>query len=216
MIMSELGGIMSYIINLAVLKVGLGVFVGVALVILGTQAMALAETGVGAKLIATGYNQLAQGDVEQAVHTFSQVVRVEPGNIQARRYLATALLRAGSTKEGLKQIQYVIQMEPQEAPEQTMDQVTLGEAYYQDGLFGQSIACLARIVNENQTLDTARLDLIKALIATKQFDNANLLCREGLQISQNQQARREFYNLMNRIHADKENQQTLSGFPTQS
>lgn len=212
--MSELGGVM-YIVNFAVLKVGLGIFIGVALVILGTQAMVMAETSAGAKLIASGYNQLISGNAEQAVQTFSQVVRIEPGNIQARRYLAAALLRAGSTKEGLKQIQYVIQMEPTGSPEQTLDQVTLGEALYQDGLYGQSIACLAKVVNDNPTLDTARIDLIKSLIATEQFDSANLLCRQGLHVSQDREARKEFYSLMNRIHADKEGQQNLISYSDQ-
>jgi tetratricopeptide (TPR) repeat protein len=159
------------------------------------QSQALSAQGSQNSLVARGYTQLASGQAKEAIKTLSSALYTNPKDTQARRYLAAALLRANQPQESLRQIQYVIHLEPGQAN----DQIALGEAHMYCGQYNDAIACLSKIISQNPYLDTARVDLIRAYIANRQLDKAKQACIAGTLAATTVTARNYYFTLMDQV-----------------
>jgi tetratricopeptide (TPR) repeat protein len=126
-------------------------------------------------LIAKGYAALADGKSEQAVKIFSQALNINPSNLQARRYLASALVRENKPNEALRQLSYVINSQPGNIA----DTLILAQAYYAAGNYRQAAQYLKVVLNENPTWDEVRIDLVKAYMNAGMLDEAKQICIES-------------------------------------
>lgn len=64
-----------------------------------------------ASLLSVGYKYLSNGEVEYATQMFSQAVKNEPNNPNARRYLAHALLQSGSASGAVSQFDALVDLD---------------------------------------------------------------------------------------------------------
>lgn len=74
------------------------------------KPLLLADTGSRVKLpsdprqlVIIGYNEINKGDLDGAIECLVQAVKKQPNNVNARRYLAYAFVRAGSFNEAVQQ-----------------------------------------------------------------------------------------------------------------
>jgi tetratricopeptide (TPR) repeat protein len=63
------------------------------------------------QLLSVGYQYLTNGQVSYATQMFSEAVRKEPNNADARRYLAHALLSSGSTAAAVSQFDALVDLD---------------------------------------------------------------------------------------------------------
>src|ERR1700676_2776688 len=91
------------------------------------SAPALADAGEESRRVQQGYVQIMGGKAPDAVKTLSQVVRLNPSNMDARRYLGAAMLQAGLPERAAEQLKLLVQ-----SPKSILtDSNLLGQAYLQ-------------------------------------------------------------------------------------
>jgi tetratricopeptide (TPR) repeat protein len=150
------------------------------------------------KLICVGYQQICQGDNESAIQTLSTALKADPSSVDARRYLAYALLHQGLALQAVTQFELVRKM----APSSTGDLALLGDAYFYAGQYKKALACYQSALAENCALDGARAGLVHTYIALGDTHNATVICQQGLQKARSDGERSKFAELLRDVNGD--------------
>src|SRR4051812_6886790 len=59
-------------------------------------------------LVQQGYAQMRAGNPGNAMQTLTQAVRLNPTNVEARRYLGVAMIQCGLNANAVEQLDYVV------------------------------------------------------------------------------------------------------------
>lgn len=169
--------------------IGLSIWLGIS-----SMLPAFADTATDF-LLQKGYDQLRRKEYSNAATTFSQAVRNNPQDLQARRYLAAALTRSGQSKAAAQQLQMITQNDPGKA----YDQAALGEAYLLWGKTKLAVTSYNEALKLDPSLDSARLGLAQSLLALNQTTKAKQVCLEGLRITASSSLRLQFKDVLGRI-----------------
>jgi len=127
-----------------------------------------------------GYRQFSAGDFPGAVRLLSQAVQAQPGNAQARCYLAHALLNCGAASAAVEQFEAAGFIKPLSAN----DLCALGNAYAQVGSLPKSTAVYQQAIRKDRNLSDAWVGLTKAYAQLQQQQLAQSVYRRGLAVNQ--------------------------------
>ena len=127
--------------------------------------------------ISYGYSLLAHGSPSTAVQVFVGVLKVEPGNLIARRYLAHALVQSGNYQQAISQF---IQLSKYMAL-QAVDVSGLAEAYLKSGEHKLALSYYEQALKLDPTFGPALVGSVKAHMAMSQNTEALAECEKGLQ-----------------------------------
>jgi tetratricopeptide (TPR) repeat protein len=164
---------------------------GVVLALAVFQTNGLSGMAAGSDLnevLRNGYKSICSGEHEEAVATLSAALQVNPASIEARRYLAYALLHMGLAQQAVQQFEYVNRLNPNSAP----DLFLLGDAHFYAGQYEKALARYRQSLELDVGLDSARAGMVHTYIAMGRPDYAMAICQQALGKVVNP-AKREFY-----------------------
>jgi tetratricopeptide (TPR) repeat protein len=127
------------------------------------------------ELLNKGYKLLKEGSSSEAAEYLAASVKGNPNNIDARRYLAYALLDSGDAAGAIQQFSAVSSI----GSLQTPDKVALSKALVSAHKLETAISLLQSVISTEPTNDAARIALINAYLAAGFKDKAAGLAREG-------------------------------------
>ena len=148
--------------------------------------------------VRAGYQQICQGNHEQAVATLTSAVNADPSSVEARRYLAIALLKSGLANDAATQLEYVRRMSPGSAGDTTL----LGNAYFYAGQYEKALQCYRQALAADSRSDEARAGLVQTYLAAGKNAAAEAACREALKVAHNAETRDKLESLMRGIKGD--------------
>lgn len=159
------------------------------------SAPALANAEQDSRLVQQGYTQLMGGKAADAVKTLTQAIRVNPANMDARRYLGAALLQTGMPERAVDQLKALMQS-PKALP---TDANLLGQAYLQMQRYDLAIAAFNQVLKVDLVNDTAHSGLIDCYVASGKEAMARSICAHGLQVARTAASRQKFQNKLNSL-----------------
>ena len=158
---------------------------------------ALADAAEESRLVQQGYAQIVGGKAPEAVKTLSQAVRLNPSNMDARRYLGAAMLQAGLPERAAEQLKVLTQ-----SPKTILtDSNLLGQAYLQMQRYDLAIAAFNKVLKGDLVNDTAHNGLIDCYMASGKEDMARSICSHGVQVARTASARAKFQEKLNNLAA---------------
>ncbi len=163
-----------------------------------SQCRSAADTADPSALLLAGYNQLRHGAHEQAVETFSAVVQSNPASIEARKYLAYALLNAGLAEQAVTQYEYLQKISSLSA----VDLTSLGNAYFYCSNYKKAISTYRQALSQNRHSDDARVGLVHTYVAAGDTAGASLVCEQALQQSITAASHSRYEDLLRDIRGD--------------
>lgn len=143
-------------------------------------------------LVEKGCDQINNGNYSSAIVTLSQAVRSNPSDLDARRYLCSALLKNGNAKAASQQLEAIIKF----APGNNSDLCMLGEAYVQCGESQNAVSTYKQAVRNAPASSQARRGLARALVAAGDFVTAKSVISETLRTSSDAQLRNDCIELL--------------------
>lgn len=132
-----------------------------------------------------GLDQISRGSYDQAVITFSKAVKCDPSDMQARRYLCSALLKNGQATAAAQQLEVITKF----APGNNSDMCLLAEAYLHCGEFEKSAECFKKVLRIEPGDTTAKYGLTRALLAVGDVAGAKNLAIDTMRSTTNQKVR---------------------------
>ncbi|HEY9867664.1 MAG TPA: tetratricopeptide repeat protein [Candidatus Obscuribacterales bacterium] len=156
-----------------------------------------AATGNNSVLVIQGYQLLSRGAVGPAIDTLSRAVRQVPGDASARRYLACALLQKGLAAEAVTQLKAVLLIEPGQAS----DLVMLGDACFYAGKLNDAVAAYKEALRVDPSCGQALAGLAQTCFNMGNLGRAAEICRQGLALTSDSQARQKLTALAGKISA---------------
>lgn len=132
-------------------------------------------------LLKRGYGQICVGMYNPAIETLTKAIRLNGGNLTARRFLTYALLQVGQVTEALDHLKILTQAPHPEA----MDYYLLGEAHLQIGWIDAANADFTKALELKPDMQSAKVGLIKVMVCNSDFDNAIKICNECLTAAMN-------------------------------
>ncbi|MBP6594561.1 MAG: tetratricopeptide repeat protein [Candidatus Obscuribacter sp.] len=151
-------------------------------------------------LINAGYYQIGKGQYDKAVQTLEKAVKSDKDSVSARRYLAFAQVMQGSNMEALKSMQVLSKM----VVPRSLDWYIFGQAYLGAGGPKHAKACFNQALTYSPDYDAARGGLIRALVATGEFDEAVTAIQEGLGRSKTADVKKYYATLYSLVMARKQ------------
>ncbi|MBL0188617.1 MAG: tetratricopeptide repeat protein [Candidatus Obscuribacter sp.] len=151
-------------------------------------------------LINAGYYQIGKGQYDKAVQTLEKAVKSDKDSVSARRYLAFAQVMQGSNMEALKSMQVLSKM----VVPRSLDWYIFGQAYLGAGGPKHAKACFNQALTYSPDYDAARGGLIRALVATGEFDEAVTAIQEGLGRSKTTDVKKYYATLYSLVMARKQ------------
>lgn len=148
----------------------------IALAILFSQVSLASNITSPNTLVSQGYSQLAHGAPGEAVKTFTQVLRVQPNNMVARRYLAHALAQCGHYQAASLQFQQLAKYTTLQA----VDLSQLATAYLQLGHHQLALNCYQQALKLDPKFGPALVGLVKTHLAMSERTKALALCETAI------------------------------------
>lgn len=152
------------------------------------------------KKLVTGYQQLLEGDNEQAMTTFIACLKLDPANIDARRYLAHAYLRAGLAVQAAVQFDIVLKM----APGSAHDLSSLGDAYFYAGNYDWALQCYNAALEKDDKLDIARTGMVHTYVALGDNYRAGTICQQEISKTNAPNNRAVYERILKTLQEDAE------------
>jgi Tfp pilus assembly protein PilF len=150
--------------------------------------------------LVVGYQQLVVGDNEAATATFIACLKMSPGNIEARRYLAHAYLRSGLAVQAAVQFDIVLKM----APGAAHDLSSLGDAYFYTGNYDWALQCYNAALEKDEKLDIARTGMVHTYVALGDNYRAGAICLQEISKKDNQNNRAVYEQILKNLQEDPE------------
>ncbi len=147
-------------------------------------------------LIKAGYQQICNGDNEQAIETLTAALKVDPNSVYARRYLAYALLQSGLAVQAVTQFEVVSRLSPES---NSSDLAFLGDAYFYAGQYHKALHSYNQALSKDAGLDKARTGLVHTYVALGDTSHAASVCQQGLQQTRTASARTQYEELLRDI-----------------
>ncbi len=122
-------------------------------------------------LLNKAYSEMKTGAFVNAVKLLSEAVRVDTHSVEARRYLAYALIRTSRPGDAISQLLVLSNMLKPNVPN-TFDNYNLGEAYLSTRNFKASQEAFKSVLAVDPKNDAARGGLIKAYAFDQKFPEA--------------------------------------------
>ncbi len=139
-------------------------------------------------LLQRGYEQLRLGQSQAALQTLGNAVRANPSSLDARRYLAQALVNCGLSRKAAEQMELVVKSDPGHAA----DLCVLGTAYFYNGEAEQSIKNYLCALQADPALEAASLGLVNAYLAQGQTEKAQQVCLRALRLARDEASASRF------------------------
>ncbi len=146
-------------------------------------------------LVKQGYWQIQKGLYPEAVKTLCQAAQADRNSVVPRRYLALALIRAGSGQAAIDQLNLIGKM----GPASPFDQYLYGEAYYDLERFTEAKDAYQQAVTAQGNFDAARGGLIKSLVKLNQFDQAKATCLQGLKQAKTEETKKYYQAIFENV-----------------
>ena len=142
--------------------------------------------------VGKAYDSLKQGKAGYATRVLKTAVRMNPNDVRARRYLASALYSNGDYAAASSQFAFAAAQQPLTLEEQFF----YGKALLKATKFEQAISVLQSLVNQQPNYSQARMSLIKAYSLAGFRDHAREQCQIGMQQARNQSEYTDFKSLL--------------------
>lgn len=142
-------------------------------------------------LLGKAYDQLRNGKYDLAVNTLVQAVKTDRDSITARRYLAFALLKNGSSMEALDQMELVSRV----VKPGPFDWYLFGEAYLAQGGYKEAEDCFKQAVALNPGYDAARGGLVNTYARTGKWQDGFTTLAEGMKLAKTANAKSYYKSL---------------------
>lgn len=173
-------------------RVKVGAF-GLLTCLLVAQSSLAAESA--SSLVQRGVDQLSRGTYDQAVITFSKAVKADPSDLQARRYLCSAMLRSGQATAAAQQLELITKF----APGNNSDMCLLAEAYLHCGEMDKSVECYKKVLRNEPCDTTAKYGLTRALLAVGDVAGARDLALNTMRSTSNVKIRNGCAQILTQI-----------------
>ncbi|MBK7746897.1 MAG: tetratricopeptide repeat protein [Candidatus Obscuribacter sp.] len=151
-------------------------------------------------LINAGYEQIGKGQYDKAVQTLEKAVKADKESVSARRYLAFAQVMQGNNLDALKSMQVLSKM----VTPRSLDWYIFGQAYLGAGGPKHAKACFTQALTYSPDYDAARGGLIRALVATGDYDGAVSAVQEGLGKSKSPDVKKYYATMYSLVMAQKQ------------
>jgi len=63
------------------------------------------------QLVSVGYKYLTNGEIQYAIQMFAEAIKKQPNNVEARRYMAHALVESGSAATAISQFEALVSLD---------------------------------------------------------------------------------------------------------
>ncbi|MFN8655634.1 MAG: tetratricopeptide repeat protein [Candidatus Obscuribacterales bacterium] len=127
------------------------------------------------EMVREGYARLNAGDAQGALQLLSMVVKTNPSDLEARRYLARAYQKTGHGQEAVEQFKYVQDVKPLDGH----DTYCYAQALYDLREYNQATPLLTALVNREPDYAEARVLLVNCLLLVNDQATALEVCRAG-------------------------------------
>ena len=154
-------------------------------------------TDVGA-LISMGYKYLTDDNAQDAIVCFAEAIRKQPGNDQARKYLAYALAQHNDYASAAAQLRALSKVRPLD----DKDMLHLGLWLEKSNQVEGSIDVLAHLIERSPQFLQAKAQLAQIYSDYGFPHKARLLCNDGMSRSKTAEERQLFEPLLRTLGAD--------------
>lgn len=159
------------------------------------------------ELLHSGYAYLMRGCHLQAIADFSQVVRMDPADCTARRYLAEALRQAGKLDEAIINLEILISAKPHDSELK----ISLAETAFLSGKSQEAQRYFRSALQNEPENIRARIGLVKCLMSRDLCREARVACLEGLPKVKDRQAEKQLKTLLAEIEERLSTKRVFSG-----
>jgi Flp pilus assembly protein TadD len=150
------------------------------------------------ELISVGYKYLTDGNAEDAIVCFAEAIRKQPGNDQARKYLAYALAQHNDFANAASQLRALSKVRPLE----DKDLLNLGLWLEKSSQVEGSMDVLSRLTERSPQFLQAKAQLAQIYSDYGFPRKARLMCKDGLSRAKTAEERQLFEPLMQTLGAD--------------
>jgi len=168
-----------------------------AIVALAALCQPVFAGGAPAGSVAKGCDEINRGNYTSAISILSAAIRQNPSDLDARRYLSSALIGAGMAREAAQQLEAIAKVAPGNAADCTM----MAEAYNQMGDNKIATARYKQAILLDPAASAPRLGLARLFMASGDLNGAISLCNESLKTRRDAQSRQQFIDLLGTIRA---------------
>ncbi len=162
-----------------------------ALILGSLTPAALAESD----LVQQGIDQLNRGAYSTAVSTLRKAVIATPSDLQARRYLCSALLSSGQATASAQQLEIIVKF----APGNNSDLCMLADSYFLCGESEKSAECYKKALRSDPSNVTASYGLSRALLAVGDLAAAQDLALHTIRSTTNPKIRGACAQILSQI-----------------
>lgn len=138
-------------------------------------------------LLNVGYQYLSNGQVAYATQMFAEAVRKEPNNVDARRYLAHALLQSGSASAAVSQFDALVDLDALTP----RDALAYAKALTSAGKAGRAADVLSQCVVSRPGDVSLRAELMRLYNTMGRTDRTQACYQEGLRYARSASQRAE-------------------------
>lgn len=142
--------------------------------------------------VANAAFQIDRGNYLDAAKLLATALRKNPGDLEARRLLATALIGAGEAAAALRQLKALNKV----APGDSRDYVLMAEASYHMGDTSNAIRHYRKALELDPSSGCAGMGLSRALMSAGKIDEAITVCHEALRLARDAPTRQQFVDLL--------------------
>jgi len=150
-------------------------------------------------LVKEGYEDLEKGNYLDAVETLCRAVILDRDDVNARRYLAIALIKADDATRALEQLGLVGRL----TPPSPFDFYIYGEAYIALGKYKEAEESFRKSLEKDQDFDAARGGVIKSLVGQVEWDNAIAECQKYLKRAKTKDQKTYYQSILKKLKEGK-------------
>jgi tetratricopeptide (TPR) repeat protein len=140
-----------------------------------------------AELVHVGYKYLTQGQVEYATQMFAAAIKKQPNNVDARRYMAHALLQSGSPSGAVQQFDALVDLEALTSK----DAMAFVKALTATGANSRAVDILTQCVSSRPRDTAMRGELMRLYGTLGQTARAQAVYQDGLRYARTPAQRAE-------------------------
>lgn len=150
-----------------------------------SPVLAFATPADSTVALRNAHTLIITGRASQARDLLLPVVQAEPGNFLARRYLASAMARAGQHYEAVQHLNLVFASGQGAAA----DRVTAGQSCLALGMNTEAARYFQEALRQDPGMELATCGLVKTYVATARLEEAKLLCEQSLRSAKDKAVR---------------------------
>jgi uncharacterized protein involved in tolerance to divalent cations len=150
-------------------------------------------------LVKEGYEDLEKGNYLEAVETLCRAVILDRDDVNARRYLAIALIKADDATRALEQLGLVGRL----TPPTPFDFYIYGEAYIALGKYKEAEESFRKSLEKDQDFDAACAGVIKSLVGQVEWDEAIAECQKYLKQAKTKDQKTYYQSILKKLKEGK-------------